>query len=274
MQRYVLFVFIIILLFFGVVGCEKSKDDASTDKTKTENVLVAGTGVNQTLVRVLAAGFMQANPGIKVDVPDSIGSGGGIKEVTAKRIDIARIARKLKDTEKQAGLVYKEFAVSPVVFAAGKDIRVENVRRTAIFKIYRGTITNWKEVGGADRTIMVIAREPGDSSLSVIEAALGELQYNDQIITLAAKDQEMIDLLKNNGNAVGFGTLSNIKKEGLHILSLDGRQPDAADYPLNNRFAFVYWEAELTSAARQFIEFAFSQAGEKIIKQEYCFSIR
>ena len=275
MQRYIIFSFIICLVFFGILGCEKNKNDVpdtlSTDQTKTDNVLVAGTGANQTLVRALAAGFMQANPGIKVDVPDSIGSGGGIKEITAKRIDIARVARGLKDSEKQAGLVYAEFAVSPVVFAAGQDIQLQNINSMDINKIYRGTLTNWKEAGGADRAVMVIAREPGDSSLAVIEAELGELQYNEQVITLATKDQEMIDLLKSKGNAIGFGTLSNMKKEGLHILSLDGRQPETADYPLNNRFAFVYWEAELTAAARQFIEFVHSPAGEKIIRQEYCF---
>ena len=47
---------------------------------------------------------MTANSGYKVSVPNSIGSGGGIREVTNNRIDIARVARPLKDKEKRPGL--------------------------------------------------------------------------------------------------------------------------------------------------------------------------
>ena len=40
---------------------------------------IEGTGASQDILRSVAKAFTEANPGITVNVPDSIGSGGGVK---------------------------------------------------------------------------------------------------------------------------------------------------------------------------------------------------
>jgi len=57
-----------------------------------ETVVVCGTGDSQSLLRRLATEFERKNPGIKIEVPESIGSSGGIKATAKGECDIGRVA--------------------------------------------------------------------------------------------------------------------------------------------------------------------------------------
>ena len=81
-----------------------------------EKIIIGGTGDSQELLRSLASAFEKSPGGGAIEVPDSIGSGGGIKALIAGKIDLARVARPLKEGEEKLGLVYLSFAMNPVVF--------------------------------------------------------------------------------------------------------------------------------------------------------------
>ena len=48
-----------------------------------ENITISSTGDRQYLLQLLGAEFEQLYPGTKVEIPHSIGSGGGIKALDA-----------------------------------------------------------------------------------------------------------------------------------------------------------------------------------------------
>lgn len=261
MKKFIIALFIFLLIVMnGLIAQEK--------------IIVGGTGACQDLVRALAKAFMAENNGV-VDVPDSIGSSGGIKAAASDTVNIGRIARKLKDSEKKYNLKYREFALSPVVFGTKSDVGVVNLSSSDICKIYSGEITNWKEVGGKDMKIYVIGREKGDSSLDEILKSLkgfDKVKFPESII-IALKDQEMIDKIKGKEGTIGFGTLSNFESSNLKVFSIDNISPTLANvqggkYKIFSSFAFVY--KDISGLSKKFIDFVFSSKGKKIINDNYC----
>ena len=240
-----------------------------------DTVVVGGTGANQEILRIIASEFMKLNPDCVIEVPDTIGSGGGIKAVSNGAIDIARVARELKDTEKIDGLVYREFGLSPVVFATNRNTDIDNLSMSQVYDIYRGTQNNWQAFGGGNQRIYVIGRENGDSSLSEIQKIMKEfqnLEYSAQLLVVN-KDTMMIDRLSQKPGAIGYGSLSNMKAANLNVLSIDNIEPLDPAYRIHSHFAFVYFPEKLSPAARKFLDFVYSDAGKRILRANNCLSV-
>ncbi len=62
---------------------------------------IGGTGAALGTMRILADQFVRKRPDISVVIPDSLGSGGGIKAVLAGALDIALSSRQLKPKEQK-----------------------------------------------------------------------------------------------------------------------------------------------------------------------------
>lgn len=240
-----------------------------------ETILVEGTGANQALLRALAKAYVSGHPGNDIQVPDSVGSGGGIQKAIDDETNLARVARTLKQREIDAGLTYKVFCKSPIVFFVNDDVKVKNLTSSQIRDIYSGKITNWKDVGGNDAKIRVMMREDGDSSLEVLLASMSGLK--DITITAYSKvnfsDGDNAKAVKDTAGSIGFGTLANAKADGLRYLTINGIEPTDAKYELVSDFALVYKEARLKGLAKDFYDFIFSKAGEKIIKDYDCMPV-
>ncbi|HUU59812.1 MAG TPA: substrate-binding domain-containing protein, partial [Phycisphaerae bacterium] len=112
-----------------------------------QKLVVCGTGDSQDVLRQLGAAFEKANPGKTIEVPDSIGSTGGIEATAKGECGLGRVARQLKEKEKALGLSYAVFAFSPVVFVADSAAGVEGLTRQQVLDVFSGTATSWTAVG-------------------------------------------------------------------------------------------------------------------------------
>jgi phosphate transport system substrate-binding protein len=236
---------------------------------------VPGTGACEVILTELAEAYNLGNPEEPINIPPSIGSGGGIKAVLDGEAQLARVARRLKAEEEQQGLVSLVFARDAVAFVVGKRVEISNMNAGQLAAIFTGKIDNWKDVGAGEGSIRVVGREPGDSSLSVIQEHLKE--FKEIAFTPKAKiilyDRETVETLAKYKNSVGFIPLSAAKwAEGaIKQISLDGVAPTrvnvlAGTYRLVEDFAFVY-KNELRPGAGRFVEFVFSEEGKKILEK-------
>ena len=82
---------------------------------------VVGTGDGIDLLRALGAAYTADHPDTNVIVPPSIGSGGGVAAVGSNKEVLARIARPLSDSEKEADKTGCDAASAPGRTAAGRD---------------------------------------------------------------------------------------------------------------------------------------------------------
>lgn len=231
-----------------------------------EEITIVGTGDGVAVLKSIGDAFSKAN-GVTITVPDSIGSGGGIKAVGADEAKIARVARKLKDKEAPLGLTYTPFATIPTVFCVNSSVTVDNLTAKQVADIYAGTITDWKEVGGNSEPIRVVRREDGDSTLEVLQKTFPgfkDITITDKAKT-ALKTSEMVEIVTGKAGAIAFGPLDVALANNLKVLKIDGKAPTDAGYPSAVTMAFVYKEANNTGSIKQFVEFATSSAAHEAI---------
>jgi phosphate transport system substrate-binding protein len=236
---------------------------------------VPGTGACEPVLAELAEAYNLGNPEEPINIPPSTGSGGGLKAVLNGEAQLARVARRLKAEEERQGLVYLVFARDAVAFVVGKQVEISNMNAGQLAAVFTGKIENWKDVGAEAGVIRVVGREPGDSSLNVIQEHLKEFQ--EIVFTPKAKillyDRDAVETIAKYKNSVGFIPMSAAKwAEGaIKPISLNGVAPTrsnilAGTYRLVEDYAFVYKE-KLTPGPGRFVEFVFSKEGKNILEK-------
>jgi phosphate transport system substrate-binding protein len=230
---------------------------------------IVGTGDGLDIMRALAADYMQANGGLDIAVPPSIGSGGGIAAVGSGKSILGRVARTLTDAEREAGIVYQPIARLPSAFFVHPSAGIAAVTTTQLLDIYAGRVSNWKDVGGADLKIRVIRREDIDSTLVVLRASMPG--WKDLIITdrskLATSTQEAIETAREVPGAIGFAPYSKNLDQDLVVLKIDGRHPIDDGYPSNNILALIFSERTIFPSAQSFVRYAVGDRAKEIIKK-------
>ncbi len=232
-----------------------------------EEISIVGTGDGVMILKALKFSFEKIHPDASIQIPDSIGSSGGIKAVGEGAAILGRVARPIKEKERAYGLSYRPFALVPVVFFVNPIADIQGLSSEQVCAIYSGKVTNWKEVGGKDLPISVTRREDGDSSLEVLRNSFPG--FKDLGLTskalLATKTQEMIAAVEDHPAGIGFGPHDVAKNSRVKMLAIDGRLPTLAGYPSVNTLALIFKESGLSGNAKEFVEFATSAAAAPLL---------
>jgi phosphate transport system substrate-binding protein len=240
---------------------------AAPAQAQMRSLEIVGTGDGIDLLRAVAASFMDEDKSIRVDVPSSIGSGGGIAAVGSGKAVLGRVARRLSQAEAASGIVYKPIARLPSAFFVNPSAKVGAVTSEQLLGIYSGRVTNWKELGGADLRIRVVRREDTDSTLIVLRESMPG--WSDLAITekskTATSTQEAVETVREVAGAIGFGPYSKPLDQGLTVLRVDGHHPTDMEYPSSVVLALIYMSNTQDPDALSFIKFVETPQAQEII---------
>jgi phosphate transport system substrate-binding protein len=237
---------------------------------------VPGTGDSEELLRAVAEAFKATAPGIDVDVPDSVGSTGGIKALLAGKAELARVARPLRGEEKAQGLVEIVFAETPVVFAVNPAVTgVSGLSSAQALAVYAGKITDWSALGGPPGPIARVAREMPETGRAVLNETIPGFE------ALAAEGQavaystpEAVDMVLRHPGTIGYFSLTAMSGTGLTPLALDGVPPTPealANAPRAPRIRLsLVYRPPLAPAAERFLAFLQSHRGEALLASHGC----
>ncbi|MEW6427055.1 MAG: ABC transporter substrate binding protein [Thermodesulfobacteriota bacterium] len=243
-----------------------------------QEITVSGTGDSEELLRIVAADLERTLEGGKVRVPASNGSSGGIRQLVEGAVDLARIARPLRPEEEKEGLVYRPFARTPVVFAVHPSMRwLTSLSPAQIVAIYRGELTDWKEVGGSPGRIYPITREEGDSSLTVVKETFADFPVPAPAAKICYTTPKAAEMTGSYPNTIAFLPLSAATAAGLHILALDTIAPsmenvNGGSYPLIIPLAVVH-RRDIKGLANRFVAHLFSDPCRRLIVEHGAFPV-
>lgn len=238
-----------------------------------ETLTISGTGDSQVLLRALAEKFEEKHPQVDVMVPDSVGSGGGIKALIQGKSNLARVARPLTEEELSHDLQYTLFAHSPVVFVVHPSVTgVNNLSYAQIVSIYSGQINNWKQLGGQDKKIYVVNREPGDSSRTILDHGVPGLKSIDPFAgKVFYTTPEAKEALIKYPDTIGYLPMAMVKGTKLHVLHIENVEPTAhsvttGTYALSVPLALVSKKVR-TDTEQEFLNFLSEAASQEIITE-------
>ncbi len=243
-----------------------------------ETVSVSGSTTVLPLAEAAAEAFNAAQDNYEVLVTGG-GTGVGIKNVAEGNSNIGMASREVTpDEKKQFGDRFEEnlagydgivIAVSKKIYDAG----VTELSKDQIKKIYTGEIDNWKDVGGPDEEIYVIAREQGSGTHDTFnEDIMDDKKAETQgVSTVAGSNAEIKTAITGSDSAIGYLGFSYVSDGSVGAINLDGVTPAAESikdgrYELARKLYF-YTFGEPTEGAQEFIDFALSAEGRKIAEE-------
>lgn len=141
------------------------------------------------LAQKAAENYSEKNPSAHVTVTGG-GSGVGLSSLREGTTDIAMASRRIKFDERvrmqQAGRPVEELTVAfdALAVIVHPSNPVSRLTREQLEGIFRGKITNWKQVGGEDRKIVVYSRETSSGTYEFFkESVLKHRNYMPAVTT-------------------------------------------------------------------------------------------
>jgi phosphate transport system substrate-binding protein len=234
-----------------------------------DNLAVVGTGDGMPVLQALGKAFTAKRPQTNILVPPSVHSSGGIRQVNSGEAVLGRIARPLKGSELELGLRVTPVFRQPTAFFVHPSAGVTNLSAEQLTNIFTGSVTNWRDVGGADERVRVVRREEVDSSLAVLRDTLPgwkDLKFDEDRSKLATTTQEAFQTVEEVPGAVGFGPYSPDLEKRFVVLRVDGIFPSDPRYPSAVTLFLIHRDATVTEPALSFIDFIFTAQAQRIIR--------
>ena len=233
---------LIILGFFFICSFAMPREAHAHD------LHIGGTGGPLSALQQLGDAFANAHPGISVEVLPSIGSNGGVRALLDMAIDVAVIARPLRDDERlQGDLVQIPFVRTPVVLVTA-DLPEVNLTVDQMARMLTDPEATWPD----GTPVRVIARPASESDYRAIASALPDLHAafasarSRPEVPVAANDQLNAGLATAMRGSLTVATLLQVRSEELRLtlLPIDGVAPtilnmSSGRYPVSKDFFLV-----------------------------------
>ena len=236
---------------------------------------LTGSSTIAPLVQAGVERYEVLHPGIRIDVQTG-GSSRGIADAARGLNEIGMTSRALKP-EEAPGLAQHVLAIDGIAFVVHADNPVGELTRDQARSIFTGELSNWSEVGGADRPIIVVSRPEGRSELDLVSEFLGLTPAEIKADVVGGENQQAIKLVAGHPDAIVYlslGTAAYEAKAGtsLRLLDLDGVPAVAAavadgSYPLARPLVLVTGR-EVSPPAQAFLDYLLSPSLDPLIGEQ------
>jgi len=245
-----------------------------------------GSDTMVNLALAWAERYEVVNPQVRVAVTGG-GSGTGLAALINNTVDLANASRQIKaeelETARQNGVEPQEFIVArdAIAIVVHPSNPVDHLTLQQLSDIYSGKITNWREVGGEDRPIVLLSRETNSGT---------HVYFLEEVVRLGEKDNKTLfspDTLlmpssegistevRQNPNAIGYDGLGYVTADQKTIaVGVDPAGPfwqpsaetvNAGVYPIA-RDLYMYTAGEPSEAVRAYLEWILSSEAQQIVQ--------
>lgn len=249
-------------------GSQSSSESVAEGGSVSGTVSMGGSTSVEEVIAALSEAFMAENPDVDLTYEPS-GSGAGITGATEGTLDIGLSSRSLKESE--IGVSETVFALDGIAVIVNNENGVTDLTLEQIKGLANGTITNWKEVGGADAPVVFVGREAGSGTRDGFESIVGvedECVYEQEHNSTGA----VIAAVSANPNAFGYASLSALE-DTVKAVTVGGVECSEATvqdgtYKIQRPFVFITNDSNQPSeAASAFMEFATSETVADLIAE-------
>lgn len=279
MRKYLKIISVITLALFMCTSSGFARD----------MIQIKGSDTLINLVQRLSEVYMEKNPGKAIAVTGG-GSGTGIAALINGKCDIADASRNMKTKEIKRAM---DSGISPkrVVIAldglsviVNENNPVSKLTMGQIGQIFRGEVTNWKDIGGSDSPITLYGRQSNSGTFVLFRDMVLKGDYSAQMRRMNGNSQ-IVEAVKADPTGIGYVGVGYVKNAaGITVLSVAAREGAPYASPLNTedvktgKYAIArplnqYVNGTPKGAVRDFLAFELSPEGQKIVEEEGFFPI-
>lgn len=251
----------------------------STAAMASEHIAVSGSTSVSEIMEVLGETYHQSHPDVFIDI-NGTDSSAGIKSSIEGVNDLGMASRNLSAAEKKAGLVETEIARDGIAVVVNPANPVNNLTTQQIKQLFEGDVSQWSAVGGNSDPVVITTRENGSGTRGAFEELIHltttingvKVSTISQRAQVASGNGIEKTVVEHNKDAIGFVSLGSIDNT-LKAVTVNGHKASVADvinnsYPLSRPFLVLNQPGKLKPAAKDFLAWIMSPAGQKIVKQK------
>jgi len=252
---------------------------------ESSKIVVDGSTTVGPIAKAFAEYYMAKHKDVDITINES-GSGNGAKSLINEACDIADMSRFMKKKEFAAAVqngvlpVAHVIAIDGVCMIVHPSNPVRQLTLKQVRDIYRGAISNWKEVGGPDKPIVVISRDTNSGTYETFEHLVMTHKVNGEKIR--EKITPGAEYVGSNGAvrarvqstpyAIGYVGLGFVDKT-VEALEINGVYPHresiaSGRYPISRPlFMFTNGYPKLGSHLHAFVTLYLTEKGQQIIQE-------
>ncbi|WP_300670827.1 phosphate ABC transporter substrate-binding protein [Desulfoluna sp.] len=248
---------------------------ATVSMASAGQLVLKGSTTVLPIAQKISEAYMAAHPEVKISLSGG-GSGNGIKAVLDQTSNIGNSSRFIKGKEVKLAAekgvlpVPHRIALDCIVPVAHPENPVTDLTLDQLKKIYQGKITNWKEVGGADKKIVVISR---DSSSGTFDAWKSLVMKKERVTPRALTQPSnggLVTQVATTEGAIAYIALGYLNDEvkAIRVNGIKG----SAETTLNGRYPisrplFMFTNGWPKGETLSFINFILSRNGQSLVEE-------
>jgi phosphate transport system substrate-binding protein len=273
----------------GLIGLCLALMTAPTPVFPGTFIQVKGSDTEVNVVQKLAENFMKKNPSISLAVTGG-GSGVGIAAIINKTTDLANASRPMSKSEienaKANGVdpIAVVFAVDGLSVILNSKNNLKSLTMDQLGQIYRGELTNWKQVGGPDLPITLYGRQPNSGTFVFFREAVVRGDYSNRMNQMNGNAQ-ILEAVKKDAGGIGYVGIGYVVDDhgkvhpGIHVLEVAKDTRGKAYSPLKlenilkgfypiSRPLYQYFDGHNRAKVEAFIKYELSPEGTALIHKE------
>ena len=271
---------ILLIPALSLVACRPlAEGEAGASSVTIQNV---GSDTIVNLALAWAETYQAQHPNVRIAVTGG-GSGTGIAGLVNGTVDVANASRRMKPEEVEAA---QANGIMPVEHIIARDAiaivihpsnPVERLTLPQISDIFSGKITNWLEVGGDERPIVLLSRESNSGThVYFLEQVVRLGDKHDTTLfspnTLLMPSSEGISAeVRQNPNSIGYDGLGYVTPDqktlaiaadpsGHYVLPTI-ETVNSGDYPIA-RDLYMYTAGEPQGTIAEYLAWILSPGGQ------------
>ena len=208
--------------------------------------------------------LLKEKDGIDLDIK-IVSSGTALNRLENGFADVAAITIPLPFKYQESGYVGIPFRKDPVSIITRDDIKVDNIKSSEVVDIFKGTLINWKALGGQNLTIskLVPCEETGIyGNFEKLFMGLNKIHYD----YMTYCSITTIPGVKSLPGAISFISHgAAVKEKGIKFLKIDGISASSSSYKYYQIFTLVT-KGRADGNVKNLIDVALSKRGQALMK--------
>ncbi len=221
MRRAILAAALVAMVMWPMACREQRANQPRSAVMAAETIENKGSDTLVNLALAWAEQYMHEHPEVRISVTGG-GSGTGIAALINGTVHLANASREMKGEEIKAA---KANGIDPVEMVVARDAiavvvnpvnSVNGLTMQQISDIYTGKITNWRQVGGVDRPIVLLSRECNSGTyVYLLENVIrmgdpkSKLLFSPETLLMPSSEGISTEI-RQNPNAIGYDGLGYV----------------------------------------------------------------